>query len=209
MRGALVMNEEVAIGGFVGHQTARAGTDNTCRAIWIGDRHFEAGHAHRLVGGDCGEPGVAVGERNDAVALEVLEAGFVIEVLDLRGNEDLQILERKAAERADARFPGTQSGPELVHRCSDGRYSAHAGDDDAPLLFSHDNTHTLAGACWPATLHSNGARTSRTDAMGGASGLGRIRSARPSGLRCGGSTASHERLDAINDGADGLEVLDI
>ena len=99
MRGALVVNEQIAIGRLEGGQPARARTDDAGRAIWILEGEFQARLADCFIGGSGREPRIAVGERNDAVALEVLEARFVIEILDLGRNQDFQIVEREAAER--------------------------------------------------------------------------------------------------------------
>ena len=86
---------------------------------------------HRLVGRRGGEPRVAVGVHDELVALEVLQPRLGIEVLDLRGDEDLEILEGKAAERRDAALADLHGVPEFGDRLTDGRDDAHPGHHDA------------------------------------------------------------------------------
>ena len=102
MGGAPALEEEVAVGLLVGDEAARARADDAGRAIGIGDRKLEARLLHRLIGRGCREPGVAVGVQDELVALEVLQAGLGIEILDLRRDENLEIFEWKALERGDA-----------------------------------------------------------------------------------------------------------
>ncbi len=136
VRGALVLDEQVAIGLLEGDEAAGARADDAGRAVGIGERHLEARLLHRLVGGGGGEPRVAVGVHDDLVALEVLQPRLGIEVLDLGGDQDLQILERKAAELGDAALAGLDAGPELGDVEADRRDDAHAGHDDAAAVIA-------------------------------------------------------------------------
>ena len=98
--GALALDEQRAIGILEGDETAGTRADDAGRAIGVGHGNGEARLLDRLVGRRGGEPRVAVGVHDELVTLEVLQPRLGIEVLDLRGDEDLEILERKAAERA-------------------------------------------------------------------------------------------------------------
>jgi hypothetical protein len=92
----LVVDEQVAIGGLVGGEAAGARADDAGGAIRIGQRPFQAGQLLGLAGGGGGEPRVAVGERDQLVALEALEPRLRIEVLDLGRDEDLEVVERRS-----------------------------------------------------------------------------------------------------------------
>ena len=131
MGGAPALEEEVAVGLLVGDEAAGARADDAGRAIGVGDWKLEARLLHRLIGGGCREPGVAVGVQDELVALEVLEADLGIEILDLRRNEDLEIFERKALERGDAALAGLHRGPDVVDGETDRRDDARAGHYDA------------------------------------------------------------------------------
>ena len=65
------------------------------------------------------------------VALEVLQLHLGIEILDLRGDKDLEVLERKAAELADAALADLHRGPEVGNVETDGCDDARPGHHDA------------------------------------------------------------------------------
>ena len=50
VRGALLEDEEIAVGRFKCDETAGSGTDDAGRPIRVLERHLEAGHANRFVG---------------------------------------------------------------------------------------------------------------------------------------------------------------
>ena len=132
MRGALVADEEIAIGRLHGHQTARARSNDAGRAVGLVEGHLEARLPHGFVGRGRGKPRIAVGIQDDLVALEVLELGLVVEILDLGRDQDLEVFEGKAAELADAELALPAPGPEIGDRGADRGHDARAGDDDAP-----------------------------------------------------------------------------
>ena len=99
MGGALVVDEEIAVGGLQRTQAAGARADDAGRAIGVLERHLEARLLDGLVGRRGREPGVAVGVQDDLVALEVLEPRLGVEVLDLGGDQDLEVVEVEAVER--------------------------------------------------------------------------------------------------------------
>ncbi len=100
-------------------------------AIRIGERGGQTGLLDRFISRRCREPGVTVGMQDDLVAREVLEPGLVVEVLDLGCNQDLQVVERKAAEFPDPALAGLDPVPEQRNGGADGRDDADAGHDDA------------------------------------------------------------------------------
>ena len=164
----LVVDEQVAIGGLVGGEAAGARADDAGGAIRIGQRPFEAGHLHCLGGGGGGEPRIAVGERDQLVALEALEPRLRIEVLDLGRDEDLEVVERKAADRADAGLAALQPSPEFRHVQSDRRDHAHAGHHDAArricichLLHTFEDAKAITPWQWQPSMLSPGRRPSR------------------------------------------------
>jgi hypothetical protein len=108
---ALVVKEEVAIGVFEGGEAAGARADDAGRAIGVLERCRQARLGDRFLGCRGGKPGIAVGVHDDFVALVVLEADLGVEALDLRPDLDLEILERKVLERADAGFTSMDAGP--------------------------------------------------------------------------------------------------
>ena len=68
---------------------------------------------------------------DDFVALEVLQPRLVVEALDLRRNQHLQIFERKTFKGTDTRLAALDASPEVFDGGADGRDSTHTGDDDA------------------------------------------------------------------------------
>src|SRR5258705_4672365 len=130
MGGRLVVDEEVAVGDLEGREARGAGADDGGGPVRVGEGALEPRLLDRLVGGGRGEPRVAVGICDALVALGPLEPRAVIEILDLGGDQDLQVLERETAESADAGLAPLHAGPEFIHGMADGRHYAHAGDDD-------------------------------------------------------------------------------
>ena len=61
MRGALVLDEQVAIGFLEGDEAAGARADDAGRAVGIVEGNLEARLLDGLLGGGGGEPGIAVG----------------------------------------------------------------------------------------------------------------------------------------------------
>ena len=114
----------------------------------------------RLVGGGGREQGVAVGEQDELVALEVAQPGLVVEVRDLRGDADAEIeirdvgghlqevgiVLKEALDRRNRRPALSHARPELGDRLADRRYDAHSGDDDASTCsyVSHPETASCA-----------------------------------------------------------------
>ena len=56
--------------------------------------------------------------------------GVVVEAFDLGGNQDLEILERKAAQWSNAGLAALTTRPEIGHGGADRRYDAYARNDD-------------------------------------------------------------------------------
>ena len=96
MRGALISDEKIAISRFVRHEATGPGTYDARGPIGIRERHLQARHADCFIGGSGSEPGVPVGECNDAIALEMFETLLWIEILDLRRNQNFEVVNRKA-----------------------------------------------------------------------------------------------------------------
>ncbi len=69
--------------------------------------------------------------RNDLVALEMLEARLVVKVLDLRCDQDLEVLNVKTLDRSDPDLGTTAPGPEIGHGRADRRHGPHARNDHA------------------------------------------------------------------------------
>ena len=104
-----------------------------------------------LVGRSRRKQAVAVGEENDLVALGVPQARFVvetldlggdqypqIEVLDLAGKEEVRVVLEEALDRAHARFALLHGLPEIADGVADRGYDAEAG---------HHDTSAATGVC--------------------------------------------------------------
>src|SRR5262245_33201684 len=77
--------------------------------------------------------------QNDLVASEVPEPRLRVEVLDLGGNQDLEVLHRKPAERANAALAALHAGPEVADIVPDRRHHPLPGNNDSPrsVRWSH------------------------------------------------------------------------
>ncbi len=151
--GALIVDEEIAVGVLERHQAAGARTDDAGRAIGVLDGKLEARLSDGLSCRIGGKPRVAIGHGDDAVALVALEANLGLVVFDLRRDQDLKILERKAAQLAYAGFALHQRRPKLVDVETDRRDYAHACDDNAPraVRLCHGFVHSCGGGAGCAT----------------------------------------------------------
>ena len=133
---ALVVNEEVAVGGLECGEATGARTDNACRPIRISERHFEPCHFDRFFGSCRSEPGIAIRKRDDAIAFEMFQALLGIEILDLCSDQNLEIVQRKSGERSDAGLPRLQTGPEIRDILPNRGYNSEARDDDTAPRFT-------------------------------------------------------------------------
>ena len=131
MGSTLVFDEQVVIGGFEGNETGPARADNARNPIRVLKGNPQACHIHGFVRGSRCEPGVAVGVQNDLVAREMLEACLGVKVLDLRGNQDLEVLNVKTLDLPYPDLGTAAPGPELGHSRTDRRHGPHARDDHA------------------------------------------------------------------------------
>ena len=141
--GALILDEQVAIGFLEGDKAAGARADDAGRAVGIDERNLEAGLLDGLVGRCCCEPRVAVGMHDDLVALEMAQPRLVIEILDLRRDQDLEILERETAELGNAALAGLDTGPELGDVETDRGHDAHSSDDDPTAVFARGHARSI------------------------------------------------------------------
>ena len=152
--------EDVAIGDFQVGDAGLGRADDAGRPICLRQRVGEPRLRERLVGGGRREQGVAVGEQDELVALEVAQPGLVVEVRDLRGDADAEIeirdvgghlqevgiVLKEALDRRNGRPAFFHARPELGDRLADRRYDAHSGDDDASTCshVSHPETASCA-----------------------------------------------------------------
>ena len=84
--------------------------------------------------------------------LKMLQALLRIEILDLRRDQNLEIVERKATKRADAGFACFQSGPEFIDRRSDRRHDAETRYDDTAACFTLRHSSALSHLTSQRTL---------------------------------------------------------
>ena len=89
--GNLLELEDMAIGDLEVHDAAEGGADDAGGAIGALEGHLEPGLLHRLIRGGCCKQAVTVGVQDDLVALEVPEAGLLVEALDLGGYQHIQL----------------------------------------------------------------------------------------------------------------------
>ena len=99
-----------------------------CQVVGI-----DAGVGDGLVGGDER----VLAERVHAADLLAVEVRAGVKVLQLGGEGDAHPLRVERLNRGAAADAVKESVPEVVHRFSDGRESAHAGDDDASCNVIH------------------------------------------------------------------------
>ena len=75
----------------------------------------------------------------------MLEADLGVEILDLRRNQDLEIIEWKPAKLRDAALTRAHAIPHLRDRGPDGRHSAKPGYHDTTCAARFG--HTLLHSC--------------------------------------------------------------
>ena len=162
--------EDVAIGDFEVGDAGLGRPDDAGRPVCVRERVGEPRLPERLVGGGGREQGVAVGEQDELVALEVAQPALVVEVRDLRGDADAEIEVRdvgghlqevgivlkEALDRRNGRPAFFHARPELGDRLADRRYDAHSGDDDASTC-SHVS-HPETASCTTLPLKCSGSR---------------------------------------------------
>src|SRR5262249_17783909 len=118
-------------GCLPGRRPARPGADAAGPAVAGLEGYPQAGLLDGLVGGGRRKPRVAVDVQDDLVALEVPEAGLVVEIFDLSGDQDLEVFHGEAAERPDTDPACLATRPEVRHPPANPRHPPHAGDNDA------------------------------------------------------------------------------
>ena len=112
----LIENEEVAVGRLGRTQTAGARADDAGGAVGIFGIGRDTGLRHGLDGRNAGQLGVAVSMRQGFVA-DARQLLLDVEILHLRGDVDVEILEveaRGASQRVASRYSSKITGREAA-----------------------------------------------------------------------------------------------